>query len=375
MQFTIQREELLLPLQAVAGVVEKRQTLPVLGNLLMDLAGERLTITGTDLEVELVTSLLVHGPIEPGRITVSARKLLDLTRSLAEQSMIHFSGQGEGRLRVVSGNTRVTLATLPADEFPKVDEVQDSATLTVPQARLLHLIEQTHFAMAQQDVRYFLMGLFLQREDSTLRAVSTDGHRLALCELQVEDSEGSDFGVVLPRKGVMELRRLLETEGNAPAALRIGINHLQVELGNVRFTSKLVDGEFPQYRRVIPPSGENNNVVKLERSALRDSLLRASILSTEKFRGVRLAFDSGVLKVMAHNPEREQTDEELPIDYDGPPIAIGFNVSYLLDVLNANSDQDDIVLALKDGEGSCLMYPPESPQGESTLFVVMPIRL
>lgn len=373
MQFTIQREELLLPLQAVAGVVEKRQTLPVLGNLLLDLEGERLTVTGTDLEVELVTSLLVHAPIETGRITVSARKLLDLTRSLPDQAMIQFSGQGEGRLRVVSGSTRVTLVTLPADEFPNVDAIQDAAMLTLPQASLLHLIDQTHFAMAQQDVRYFLMGLYLQLEGSTLRAVSTDGHRLALCELQMEDAPEAGFGVVLPRKGVLELRRLLETEGDAQATLRVGSNHLQVELGSVRFTSKLVDGEYPNYQRVIPTPGENK--VLLDRAALRESLLRASILSTEKFRGVRLAFDQNVLKVMAHNPEREQTEEELPIDYDGAPVTIGFNASYLLDVLNANAGYDGIMIAMNDGEGSCLMYPPEMPEGENSLFVVMPIRL
>lgn len=373
MQFTIQREELMLPLQAVAGVVEKRQTLPILGNLLLDLDGERLTMTGTDLEVELVSSLLVHGPVEPGRITVSARKLMDLTRSLPDQAMMQFTSQGEDRLRVVAGNSRVTLATLPADQFPNVDAIEDAALLTLPQVRLLHLIDQTHFAMAQQDVRYFLMGLFLQQEGSTLRAVSTDGHRLALCELQVESESEDGFGVILPRKGVMELRRLLETEGDAAATLRVGSNHLQVELGSVRFTSKLIDGDFPKYSRVIPAVGENQAV--LDRASFRESLLRASILSTEKFRGVRLAFDQDLLKVMAHNPEREQTEEEVSIEYDGVPIAIGFNVSYLLDVLNANVDSDSMRIAMKDGEGSCLITPEDMPSGENCLFVVMPIRL
>jgi DNA polymerase-3 subunit beta len=373
MQFTIQREELLQPLQAVVGVVEKRQTLPILGNLLLELEGERLTLTGTDLEVELVSSVLVHGTVDPGRMTVSARKLMDLTRSLPEQAMMHFSRHGDDRLRVVAGSSRITLGTLPADEFPNVDAIEDAATLTLPQARLLHLIDQTHFAMAQQDVRYFLMGLYLQSEGETLRAVSTDGHRLALCELQMEAEAEQGFGVILPRKGVMELRRLLETEGDAPATLRVGSNHLQVELGGVRFTSKLVDGEYPNYKRVIPPAGENQAVI--DRQSLRDALLRASILSTEKFRGVRLVFEPGMLKVMAHNPEREQSEEEVPIDYDGDEIAIGFNVSYLLDVLNANADKDSIRIAMKDGEGSCLVTPEEMPEAENCLFVVMPILL
>ncbi len=377
MQFTLQREELLLPLQAVAGVVEKRQTLPILGNLLLDLDGERLTVTGTDLEVELVSSVLVHGPADPGRVTVSARKLLDLTSKLPEQAMIHIASHGDGRLKLVSGSTRVTLSTLPADEFPNVDPMQDAVELTLPQARLYRLIEQTYFAMAQQDVRYFLMGLFLQLEGSTLRGVATDGHRLALHETTLdvvpEGESGGEFGVILPRKGAMELRRLLQTEGDSLATLRVGSNHLQVDLPNVRFTSKLIDGEYPSYSRVIPPAGENQAV--FDREALREALLRASILSTEKFRGVRLGFDSGTIKVMAHNPEQEQSEEEVPAEYTGAAIDIGFNASYLLEVLSANTHSDNIRIAMKDGENSCLMTAEDTPEGENALFVVMPIRL
>ena len=373
MQFTIQREELLLPLLAVAGVVERRQTLPILGNLLLELDAERLTLTGTDLEVELVSSLMVHQPLEPGRMTVSARKLLDLTRSLPEQAMMQFVRQGEDRLRVVSGKTRVTLGTLPADEFPNVDTIEGAIELTLPQAQLFRVIEQTHFAMAQQDVRYFLMGLYLQLEGATLRGVATDGHRLALCELDLADEADAGFAVILPRKGVMELRRLLEAEGDAVATVRVGSNHLQVELGGVRFTSKLIDGEYPSYQRVIPAAGQNQAVI--DRESMREALVRASILSTEKFRGVRLSFEPGLLKVMAHNPEREQTDEELPIEYDGDEVSVGFNVSYLLDVLNANTHTGNIRLAMETGESSCLITAEDVPTGEKTLFVVMPIRL
>ena len=373
MQFTIQREELLMPLQAVAGVVEKRQTLPILGNLLLDLDGERLTLTGTDLEVELVSSLLVHQPAEPGRMTVSARKLLDLTRSLPEQAMMQFTRQGEDRLRVVSGSTRVTLGTLPADEFPNVEPIENAVSLTLPQARLSRLIEQTHFAMAQQDVRYFLMGLFLQLEGATLRGVSTDGHRLALCEMELPEAAETGFGVILPRKGVMELRRLLETEGDSAATLLVGSNHVQLEIGNVRFTSKLIDGEYPSYQRVIPAAGSNQAVI--DRESLREALVRASILSSEKFRGVRLGFEPDVLKVQAHNPEREQTDEEVPIAYDGESLSVGFNVSYVLDVLSANTHSNNMRFALENNESSCLVTPEEVPAGEKALFVVMPIRL
>ena len=373
MQFTLQREELLLPLQAVAGVVEKRQTLPILGNLLLELDGERLTLTGTDLEVELVSSTLVHGPSEPGRITVSARKLMDLTRSLPEQAMIQLASHGDNRLKLVSGNTRVTLSTLPADEFPNVDAIHDATEVTLPQARLYRLIEQTHFAMAQQDVRYFLMGLFLQLDGDILRGVSTDGHRLALHEATLESAPGGEFGVILPRKGVLELRRLLEAEGDSAATVRVGSNHLQVDLNGVRFTSKLIDGEFPSYDRVIPPAGRNQAV--FDRESLREALLRASILSTEKFRGVRLLLESGTIKVMAHNPEQEQSEEEVPAEYGGDRIDIGFNVSYLLDVLTANGHSDNMRIAMKDGESSCLMTAEDTPDGEKALFVVMPIRL
>ena len=373
MQFTIQREELLMPLQAVAGVVEKRQTLPILGNLLLDLDGERLTLTGTDLEVELVSSLLIHQPAEPGRMTVSARKLLDLTRSLPEQAMMQFTRQGEDRLRVVSGNTRVTLVTLPADEFPNIDPIQDAVSVTLPQARLSRLIEQTHFAMAQQDVRYFLMGLYLQLEGAILRAVSTDGHRLALCEMELPEESTDGFGVILPRKGVMELRRLLETEGDAEVTLRVGSNHVQLDIGSVRFTSKLIDGEYPSYQRVIPAAGSNQAV--LDRESLREALVLASILSSEKFRGVRLSFEQDLLKVQAHNPEREQTDEEVPIEYTGDPLSVGFNVSYLLDVLNANTHSGNMRFAIENNESSCLITSEETTVGEKALFVVMPIRL
>ena len=373
MQFTIQREELLIPLLAVAGVVEKRQTLPILGNLLLDLDGERLTLTGTDLEVELVSSVLVHQPAEPGRMTVSARKLVDLTRSLPEQAMMQFSRQGEDRLRVVAGSTRVTLGTLSADEFPKVEPIEDAVSLSLPQTRLSRLIEQTHFAMAQQDVRFFLMGLFLQLDGAVLRGVSTDGHRLALCEMDLAEASAATFGVILPRKGVMELRRLLDTEGDATATLRVGSNHIQLALGSVQFTSKLIDGEYPSYQRVIPAAGKNQAVI--DRELLREALVRASILSSEKFRGVRLGLEPDVLKVQAHNPEREQTDEEVPIAYDGESLSIGFNVSYLIDVLNANGHSDMMRFALENNESSCLITAEQSPEGEKSLFVVMPIRL
>ena len=373
MQFTIQREELLMPLQAVAGVVEKRQTLPILGNLLLDLDGERLTLTGTDLEVELVSSLLVHQPTEPGRMTVSARKLLDLTRSLPEQAMMQFTRQGEDRLRVVAGSTRVTLGTMPPDEFPNVEQIEDAVSLTLPQARLSRLIELTHFAMAQQDVRFFLMGLYLQLDGDILRGVSTDGHRLALCELSLPEAAETGFGVILPRKGVMELRRLLDVDGDSNVTLHVGSNHVQLELGSVRFTSKLIDGDYPSYQRVIPAAGSNQAV--LDRESLREALVRASILSSEKFRGVRLGLEPDLLKVQAHNPEREQTDEEVPIEYSGEPLSIGFNVTYLLDVLNANGHSDNMRFALENNESSCLITPETSPADEKALFVVMPIRL
>src|SRR5487761_732810 len=263
MKLTATREDLLAPLQSVIGVVERRQTMPVLANVLLSARDNRLAITGTDLEVELVAATKV-GLEQPGDITVPGRKLLDILRALPE-------------------GVSVTLATLPAAEFPVVEEINASQTLSLPQGEFRRLIDKTHFSMAQQDVRYYLNGLLSETQERALRAVATDGHRLALCEMALS-SPAKSGQVILPRKGVLELQRILGSEGEV--GLAIGSNHVRAQIGDIRFTSKLIDGRFPEYGRVIPSSPAK--LVQADRELLRHALQRTAILSNEKYRGIRI---------------------------------------------------------------------------------------
>src|SRR5487761_903257 len=281
MKLTATREDLLAPLQSVIGVVERRQTMPVLANVLLSARDNRLAITGSDLEVELVAAIKVAVE-QPGDITVPGRKLLDIFRALPEGVSVTLSTEGE-RMTVRAGRSRFTLSTLPAAEFPVVEEINAGQTLILPQGEFRRLIDKTHFSMAQQDVRYYLNGLLLETHESVLRAVATDGHRLALCEM-VLSSPGKGGQVIVPRKGVLELQRILGTEGNVELA--IGTNHVRAQIGDIRFTSKLIDGRFPEYGRVIPATPAK--LVLADRELLRQALQRTAILSNEKYRGIRI---------------------------------------------------------------------------------------
>ena len=287
MKFSAAREALLKPLQAVIGVVERRQTMPILSNILVVARDGQVSITATDLEVELVAQADVDTQ-SGGEITVSGRKLLDICRALPDGSEIDIAVSGE-KLTVKSGRSRFNLATLPAAEFPVVEDIKSSQVVTVSQASLGRLIEKTHFSMAQQDVRYYLNGMLLETGEGHLRAVATDGHRLALCQAAVEGSTESQQ-VIVPRKGVLELQRLLSGEGELN--IELGANHIRIQLDGIRFTSKLIDGRFPEYERVIPK--ESSNELKADRGAFRGALQRTAILSNEKYRGIRLVIrDSG----------------------------------------------------------------------------------
>lgn len=365
MKLTIQREALLKPLQAVIGVVERRQTMPILSNVLIGLQNGRLALTGTDLEVELVAwAEGVDGEIED--TTVQGRKLLDICRALPEGAELKLNREGE-RVVLRSGRSRFVLSTLPAAEFPAIDAVQVPVEIRLEAADLHRLLEKTHFSMAHQDVRYYLNGLLLERGNGWLRAVATDGHRLAKSEVAVEGLQGENQQVIVPRKGVLELQRLLGTEGEV--TLRFGSNHVQADLPHVRFTSKLIDGRFPDYDRVIPKA--HPNVLSADRSTLREAFGRASILSNEKYRGVRLEVEAGRALVQAHNPEQEEAEEELEVEYGGSALEIGFNVTYLLDALAA-VDSEKVEIALSDGNSSCLI---QAPGNSASQFVVMPMRL
>jgi len=359
------RDVLLKPLQAVIGVVERRQTMPILSNVLLVAKGNDLAVTATDLEVELVAQTEVA--VEAGgEITVSGRKLLDICRALPEGADVDISISGE-KLVVRSGRSKFSLTTLPAAEFPSVEDIKAGQTITVSQAVLGRLIEKTHFSMAQQDVRYYLNGMLLETGGKHVRAVATDGHRLALYEAAIDGGALDEQQVIVPRKGVLELQRLMDGEG--AVNLELGANHVRVQLEGIRFTSKLIDGRFPEYERVIPK--ESSNQLTADKAALRGALQRTAILSNEKYRGIRLIIrDSGVI-IQAHNPEQEEAEEELEVSYSGEDIEIGFNVNYLLDALGA-IEGDDVTLSVLDSNSSCLIRQPGNDDGK---FVVMPMRL
>lgn len=368
MKFVISREALLRPLNLAAGVVERRQTLPILANVLLVLSGQRLSITGTDLEVELVGHVELDQEAESqGEITVPARKLVDICKSLPDGSRLEFALDDQ-RLVIRSGRSRFTLSTLPAADFPNVENSAGSIELKLKQADLKRLIERTSFAMAQQDVRYYLNGMLWEVKSGHVRAVATDGHRLAMCTFQTEVNIEETTQVILPRKGVIELSRLLVDEGGSVDVV-IGTNHFRANTGSFQFTSKLVDGKFPDYDRVLPRS--TSKVIYGEREELRQAFSRASILSNEKYRGIRMNLSPGSLRILANNPEQEEAEEQVPVDYQGEALEIGFNVSYLLDVLGVLNDRQ-IKMSLADANSSVLL---EETEGGDSLYVVMPMRL
>jgi DNA polymerase-3 subunit beta len=365
MKLTAEREKLLAPLQAVIGVVERRQTMPVLANVLLGVRQGQLSITATDLEVELVASTEVAVQ-EAGDITVPGRKLLDILRALPEKLSVSLTVEAE-KVVIKAGRSRFSLSTLPAAEFPLIEDINAQQTVQVPRKELLRLLEKTHFSMAQQDVRYYLNGMLLEIDGSLVRAVATDGHRLALCETELGVKAKVSQQVIVPRKGVLELQRVLTEEGIADLA--IGTNHVRAQIGDVRFTSKLIDGRFPEYSRVIPAAP--THAIRADRDILRQALQRTAILSNEKYRGIRVTVKKNVVTVQAHNPEQEEAEEEIEVSYEGSDLEVGFNVNYLLDALAA-IDGQEVELGLTDSNSSCLI---RSPGNATARYVVMPMRL
>ena len=370
MKFSIARDALIKPLNLVAGVVERRQTLPILSNVLLVLEDKTLSLTGTDLEVELVGRVELEAAGVDGEVTVPARKLVDICKSLPEGSTIEFLLEA-GKATVKAGRSRFTLSTLPAADFPAVEGGAGAVALSLDQSLVKQLIDSTAFAMAQQDVRYYLNGLYLEILGGRLRVVATDGHRLALATAPAL-VEAADTGVIIPRKGVLELSRLLG--GSAPLELAIGTNHIRAANEQFTFTSKLVDGKFPDYERVIPKNADKSVVG--ERGELKQAFTRTAILSNEKYRGVRLKLSDNNLDITANNPEQEQAEEVVGVQYSAGELEIGFNVSYLLDVLSV-LEQPQVRLSLSDEASSALLENAEAPSdGEpERLYVVMPMRL
>lgn len=368
MRLQLLRETLLDPLSLVMGVVERKQTLPILSNVLVETQQQSIAVTGTDLEVELVGQAVLEQPTETHRVTLPGRKLMDICKALPEASPIELL-QEDNRVILRSGKSRFTLATLPADDFPNITPQSADLTFHLPQKDILHLLQRTYFAMAQQDVRYYLNGLLLEINNGHLKAVTTDGHRLALCQLAAPIDSAKLLQLIIPRKGILELMRLLADTEEA-CEVMIGSNHLRITTGDFTFTSKLIEGRFPEYGRVVPK--QSDKTILIDRDMLKQSLTRTAILCNEKFRGVRFELSANTLKISANNPEHETAEEELAISYDAESLEIGFNVNYLLDVLNTLPN-GLVKISCKDANSSVLI---EEEAGDGTnIYVIMPMRL
>lgn len=366
MKFLLLREDILPALQSVNSIVDRRQNLPILSNILLTFSPERFSLTASDMEVEMCC--YINKTIEDsGQITVPARKFLDICRSLPEESELHFEKSGE-KLTLKSGKSRFTLLTQPAEEYPVTDFLETKTEFTVNQGVFRSLLEDTQFAMAQQDVRYYLNGLLLEIEQNQLRAVATDGHRLALKEVELDLSVSDQQQLILPRKTVIELIKIVQSP-EEDMQIQLTANHVRFVVGDTILTSKLIDGKFPDYQRVIPETKETPLIA--DRQLLRQSLNRASILSNEKYRGVRVTIEENSLKAEAQNPEQEQAEEEIEAKYTGPKVEIGFNVTYLLDAISAIKT-DQVKVLIYDANSSCLILPNEDSRCK---YVVMPMRL
>jgi DNA polymerase-3 subunit beta len=359
---------LLEALQAVAGIVERRHTLPILANVLLRKTGDSVEFTTSDLEIQVRTQAQLGGDEGQLATTVGARKLIDILRSLPGDQIVTLTA-AQNKLTLQGGKSRFTLQTLPADDFPLVNESVDfGPVFSVPQKTLRELVNQVHFAMAVHDIRYYLNGILFIAEGKVLTLVATDGHRLALAQAQLQSDVPSKQEVILPRKTVLELQRLLK-DVDTPIEMRFANNQAKFNFSGMEFVTKLVEGKFPDYNRVIPRN--HKNAVLLGRAPLLASLQRAAILTSEKFKGVRVNIEPGLLRIASSNAEQEEAKEELEVDYDGDAIEIGFNVNYLIDVL-ANSSQEMVKLELQDSSASALFSVPEMPGFK---YVVMPMRI
>jgi len=361
------RDELLGPLSSVSGIIERRHTLPILSNVLIDRGERALSFLATDIEIQITAQSSLEQPGEAHALTVGARKLVDILRALPDGAEVTLQQQDK-RLLVKAGRSRFTLQTLPAEDFPRLAKpVGEAARFSVPQKALRRLLGLVQYAMAQQDIRYYLNGLLMLIEDQQLRLVATDGHRLAYASMML-DAQLPRQEVIVPRKTVIELSKLL---GDVDDAVNVDVSSTQAafSFGPIELVSKLVDGKFPDYTRVIPT--QHKNRLNIDREVLRQALLRAAILSNEKFRGVRWVLTQGSLKIVSSNAEQEEAQEEVEVTYAGDSLDIGFNVNYLLDVLN-NVPGSKVECAFGDSSSSALLTFESEPEFK---YVVMPMRI
>jgi len=371
MKLTISRDSLLNELVHVVGAIEKKHTSKILENILIQVNENQINFVGTDLEIELSATLEIQSEIT-GQTTAPGRKLYDICKALPPDCFILIETDDKNRLHIKGLRSRFELATLPADEFPLLDDIPIQQEISLPEADFKRLLEKVSFSMANQDVRYYLNGLLLEFEDNIIHAVSTDGHRLAISDYQSLDSENINikpFKIIVPRKGILELIRLLDSNSELPVNLQISDNHIRVQKNGIRFTSKLIDGKYPDYQAAIPTNSTHN--LELDRDQFKDTLARVAILSNEKFRGIRIRLKNGVMTLHSNNPENESAEEEIDINYSGEDFEIGFNVSYLLEAVN-HLEGKIINLELSSPDSSALLH---SHNDTDTRYVVMPIRL
>jgi DNA polymerase-3 subunit beta len=370
------QDQVLTALQAVSGIVERRHTLPILANVLIRKTGNQVELTTSDLEIQVRTTVQFDGDAGTLSTTVGARKLIDILRSMPSDQTVSLTSN-QNKMTLQGGKSRFTLQTLPADDFPLVQEAADfGPVFSVPQKVLKALINQVHFAMAVHDIRYYLNGILFVAEGRNLTLVATDGHRLALAQAEL-DTDIPKQEVILPRKTVLELMRLLrdgkgedkESTDSAPIEMRFAGNQAKFSFSGMEFVTKLVEGKFPDYNRVIPKNHKFR--LTLGRAPLLSSLQRAAILTSEKFKAVRLSFEPGLLSIASSNAEQEEAKEEIEIDYAGDKIETGFNVTYLMDAL-ANMSQDMVCIDLNDSASSALLTIPDTTGFK---YVVMPMRI
>jgi DNA polymerase III subunit beta len=361
------RDTLLAPLQSVSGIVERRHTLPILSNVLLEKKGDRLTLLATDIEIQITTATECAGGEGDGAVTVGARKLQEILRSLSDSTEVSLVLEDK-RLQVRAGKSRFSLQTLPADDFPRMSLSEgETKQFSITQKAFRQLLGKTQYSMAAQDVRYYLNGLLLLVEGKELRAVATDGHRLAYASVEIE-TDLPRQEMILPRKTVLELNRLL-VDNDEPLNITLSPNQVRFAFGSVVLVSKLIDGKFPDYERVVPATLKNHLTVG--RQTLMQAMTRAAILTNEKFRGVRVVLGDNSLKLIAANAEQEEAQEEIEVQYQGDVIDVGFNVGYLLDVLN-NVHTDEIQWSFNDANSSALITVPGN---ERFKYVVMPMRI
>lgn len=366
MKFIINREEILTPLQQIVSVIEKRQTMPILSNVLITIDDDQLTLTGTDLEIQIIAKINIK-LATPGSITIPARKFLDICRLLPNGAEIKFEQQDD-KVKILSNRSRFSLSCLPADNYPEFSESELENKFIINAGKFKRALDKTLFCMANQDVRYYLNGLLLNISNSKIKLVASDGHRLSIYEDTLDQGTGYEARIIFPRKGVLELSRLLD-DSEAELNVEFSSNNIRIFIKNLIFSAKLVDSKYPDFGKVFQQ--EFFNPIYIQKQLLKDALSRVSVLSNEKFKGVTLDITPESLRISTHNPEHDEAEEELAIEYVDEPLSIAFNAQYLLDAVS-NLDSELAVLTIASNVSSCFIDEPNECVYK---FIVMPMRI